>query len=78
MNSLLYAYCPRGKVDRKIAATRLLLHAWRYEAAESKRDQFDWINDVGLLTVSEVHAIERAVWGKQDDCYEQTISTERN
>jgi hypothetical protein len=71
MNSLLYAYCPRGKVDRKTAAIHLLLHAWRYEAAESKRDRFDWINDVGLITVSEVHAIERAVWGKLDSSVER-------
>ena len=71
MNSLLYAYCPRGKMERKTAAIRLLLHAWRYEAAESKRDRFDWINEVGLLTVSEVHGIERAVWGKLDSSAER-------
>jgi hypothetical protein len=63
MNSFLYAYCLRGKIDRKTAATHLLLHTWRYEAAESNRDRFDWINDAGLLTVSEVHAIARDVWG---------------
>jgi hypothetical protein len=63
MNSLLYAYCPRRKYNRKTAAMHLLLHAWRYELAECKRDRFDWINDVGILTVSEVHAIAREVWG---------------
>ena len=71
MNSLLYAYCPRGKVERKTAAIHLLLHAWRYEAAESNRDRFDWINDAGLLTVSEIHAIARAVWGTEDGCVER-------
>jgi hypothetical protein len=63
MNSFLYTYCPRGKVDRKTAAIHLLLHAWCYEAAESNRNRFDWINDAGLLAVSEVHAIARGVWG---------------
>jgi len=62
MNSFLYAYCPRKKVDRKTAAIQLLIHAWRYETAESERDRFDWINDTGLLGVSELHAIARAVW----------------
>ena len=71
INSFLYAYCPCGKVNRKTAAIRLLLHAWRYEAAESKRDRFDWINGAGLLTVSEVHAIARAVWGKQGSSVER-------
>ena len=78
MNSFLYAYCPRRKVDKKTAAIQLLLHAWRYEAAKSKRGRFDWINDSGLLKVSEVHAIARAVWGKHDSCYEQTINSERD
>ena len=71
INSFLYAYCHRGKVVRKTAAIHLLLHAWRYEAAESNRDQFDWINDAGLLTVSEIHAIARAVWGTEDGCVER-------
>jgi hypothetical protein len=65
MNSLLYAYCPCGTMDRKTAATQLLLYAWRYEAAASARDRFDWINDTGLLGVTEVHAIARAVWDDQ-------------
>ena len=65
MNSLLYAYCPRRTLDRKTAAIHLLRHAWRYEANEAERDRFDWINDVGLLTVSELQAVARAVWGKQ-------------
>ena len=68
MNSLLYAYCPRRTMDRKTAAIQLLLHAWRYEVAESERDCFDWINDTGLLTVSELQSIARAVWGKQGSC----------
>ena len=65
MNSLLYAYCPRGTMDRKTAATQLLLYAWRYEAAVSARDRFDWINDTGLLGVSEVHTIAAAAWGSR-------------
>jgi len=65
MNSLLYAYCPRRTMDRKTAAIQLLLHAWRYESAESDRDRFDWIDDAGLLTVSELQAIARAVWGSR-------------
>ena len=63
INSFLYAYCPRGKIDRITAAIHLLLHAWRYEAAESDWGRLDWINDAGLLNVSEIHAIARAVWG---------------
>ena len=65
MNSLLYAYCPRKMMDRKTAAIQLLLHAWRYESAESERDRFDWIDDTGLLTVSELQAIAAAVWGSR-------------
>ena len=65
MNSLLYAYCPRRAMDRKTAATQLLLYAWRYEAAVSARDRFDWINDTGLLGISEVQAIAAAVWGNR-------------
>ena len=65
MNSLLYAYCPRRTLDRKTAAIQLLLYSWRYEAAESDRDHFDWINDTGLLGVPEVQAIARAVWGNR-------------
>lgn len=65
MNSILYAYCARGTMDRKTAATQLLLYAWRYEAATSERCRFDWINDAGLLGVSELHAIARAVWGSR-------------
>jgi hypothetical protein len=71
MNSFLYAYCPRRQVDRKTAALHLLLHAWRYEAAESNRDRFDWINDAGLLTVAEIHAIARVVWGIEGSCVER-------
>ena len=77
MNSFLYAYCPRKKVDRKTAAIQLLIHAWRYETAESERDRFDWINDTGLLGVSELHAIARAVWGDRVTCNEQNKNTER-
>jgi hypothetical protein len=77
MNSILYAYCPRGTTNRKSAAIHLLLHAWRYEVAESERDRFDWINDTGLLGVSEVHAIARAVWENRVTGNEQTKITER-
>ena len=63
MNSLLYAYCPCKAMDRKTAAIQLLLHSWRYEAAASERGRFDWINDAGLLSVSEIHAMARMVWG---------------
>jgi hypothetical protein len=65
MNNLLYAYCPRRTLDRKIAAIQLLLYVWRYEAAETARDCFDWINDTGLLSVSEIHAIATEVWGSR-------------
>ena len=65
MNSLLYAYCPRRAMDRKTAAIQLLQYAWRYEANETERDRFDWINDAGLLSVSEIHAIATAVWGNR-------------
>ena len=77
MNSLLYAYCPRKKFDRRTAAMQLLLHAWRYELVGSERDRFYWINDAGLLTVSEIHAIAAAVWGSLVTCNEQTKNTER-
>ena len=76
MESILYAYCPRRKVDQKTAAIHLLLHAWRYEAAKSNTGRFDWINDAGLLTVSEIHAIVRAVWEKQDSCGKQITNTD--
>jgi hypothetical protein len=65
-------------MDRKTAAIQLLLHAWRYESAESDRDRFDWIDDAGLLTVSELQAIARAVWAEKDNCGEQDKNRERD
>jgi hypothetical protein len=52
-------------MDRKMAAIQLLLYVWRYEANETERGRFDWINDTGLLSVSEIHAISTAVWGNR-------------
>jgi hypothetical protein len=62
MMSLLYACCPRRTMDRKTVAIQLLLYARRYNSAESERSRFDWTNDTGLLGVSEVHTIAKAVW----------------
>jgi hypothetical protein len=72
VNSLLYVYCQRGTIDRKTAAIHLLHHAWRYEAAESRRGRFDWINGEGLLTVAEIQAIAAAVWTEEGDCSGQS------
>jgi hypothetical protein len=59
---------PVGCVDRKgvterQAAIHLLLDFWKEQTDEEDLDQFHWINEEGNLTVSDMTAIARAVWG---------------
>jgi len=59
----LYGYAPRRRDDETQAAIYLLMDAWRQEAANWGLKRFDWINEEGLLSVAEISAISREVWG---------------
>lgn len=58
-------YCSRREVDRKAAACHLLLEFWKQAHGQggevSGRDPYDWINEVGLLSVADVEAIVREI-----------------
>jgi hypothetical protein len=65
---------PRKGIDRKEAAVHLLIEFWKIEASLDT-DHFHWIDQVGLLSVEEVMAIGREVWGPQEDDAESTPGT---
>ena len=50
-------------VSEQQAAVYLLAEFWKEEAEESDVDQFHWINEAGYLSVAELGAIAREVWG---------------
>jgi hypothetical protein len=45
------------------AAGHLLIEFWNFDAKESDVDQFHWINEEGYLSVADLAAIARVVWG---------------
>ena len=60
----LYAWGRGGRrVDPKTAAIHLLLAAWKGDTVMSGLDRFSWINEERLLSVEELTAIAREVWG---------------
>lgn len=59
----LYGYAPRRRIDETQAAIYLLMDAWRQESANWGLKRFDWINEEGLLSVADISAVSRAVWG---------------
>jgi hypothetical protein len=50
-------------VSQAVAANHLLAEYWMYEQAESDLDRFHWINEEDYLSIAEVAAIGRHVWG---------------
>ena len=59
-------YVPRRGVDQKQAAVYLLLEFWAFDAKEGDVDQFHWINEDGFLSIAELAAIAREVWGEAE------------
>jgi len=53
----------RHGVDQKQAAVYLLLEYWAFDAKEGYVDEFHWINEDGYLSIAELAAIAREVWG---------------
>jgi hypothetical protein len=57
-------YCPRRGVSEAVAARHLLLEYWRFNMADGGRpDPLDWIDQEGMLSVSDIRAIVRALDG---------------
>jgi len=56
-------FVPRKSVTERQAAVYLLLEFWKFDAKESNVDQFHWINEGAYLSVAELAAIAREVWG---------------
>jgi hypothetical protein len=54
---------PRQGVNQKQAAVYLLLEFWAFDAKEGDVDEFHWINEDGFLSIAELAAIAREVWG---------------
>jgi len=56
-------YCNRTNVDREVAAKHLLLEYWKFTGSPDEDsfddEPFDWINEEGLLSISDVQAIVR-------------------
>ena len=59
------AYAQRPGLNRHVAATHLLVAAWKEEAAEKHLDHFHWISAEGELAVADWMAIGRAVWPRR-------------
>jgi hypothetical protein len=59
-------HCIRENVDRKAAATHLLLEYWKFKGSldgdHIVDEGFDWINEEGLLSIADVRAIVRELF----------------
>lgn len=53
----------RRDVSERQAAVYLLLDFWQEQTDEEDLDHFHWINTEAYLSVAEVMAIAREVWG---------------
>ena len=60
------SYVLRRGVDQKQAAVYLLLEFWAFDAQENSVDEFHWINEDGFLSIAELAAIAREVWGEAE------------
>ena len=49
--------------DRIYTLIHMLRQTWKQEAKQATIDHYHWINDTGLLSVGQVQAIARTVWG---------------
>ena len=59
-------YVPRRGADQKQAAVYLLLEFWTFDAQENSVDEFHWINEDGFISIAELAAIAREVWGEAE------------
>ena len=57
---------PLAGLDDRTAATHLLIDFWRFDAKEGDVDQFHWINEDSYLSIAELAAIAREVWGEAE------------
>lgn len=57
------ACVPSKGVTAHQAAVHLLLEFWKEEAIDSDLDEFHWINEAGDISVAELMAVAREVWG---------------
>ena len=52
-----------ASADERTAAIHLLIDFWRFDAKEGDVDEFHWINEADYLSIAELAAIARGVWG---------------
>ena len=57
------AYADKVDADPEAIAIHMLRQTWEQEAKHATIDHYHWINDTGLLSVDQVQAIARTVWG---------------
>ena len=56
------AYANKCKAEDELVANHLLIEYWKNEAEYQGLDEYHWINNTGLISVEEMHAIARKVW----------------
>ena len=56
------AYANKCKAEDELVANHLLIEYWKNEAEYQGLDEYHWINNTGLISVEEMHAIAREVW----------------
>ena len=59
-------FVPKRDVSNKQAAVHLLTDFWKFDAKENGVDQFHWINEDGFISIAELAAIARKVWGEAE------------
>jgi hypothetical protein len=57
------AYVPRKGVSEHLAAIQLMIALWRHCRDHEGLEPFHWINADEFLSVSDLQAIKREVWG---------------
>ena len=59
----MLAYANKVDADLEAIAIHMLRQTWEQESKHASIDHYHWINDTGLLSVDQVQAIARTVWG---------------
>jgi hypothetical protein len=61
--------CDREGIEKQLAAIHLLLEYWRFHQDEKRAhldsEPYDWINEEGLLSISDVRSIVRELNAKR-------------
>ena len=60
---LFLGYTGKTEADERTVATHMLMEAWKADAEYQEHDHYHWINNTGCLSVEEIQAIAREVWG---------------